>query len=394
MPIDRSDFDALCEADINELLEAQVPEGLQIDYKRDLYGNSDADKREVLKDVSAFANAAGGHLIIGVEERDGLPTSILGVNGVNADDIVLRLDQLARTGIEPRIQGLRVKAVPLANGANCFIVRVPRSWHPPHRISAQNSNRYWVRNSGGSHEASIEELRSLFTQGADAIQRVYQFRDMRMADITGGRGSRPLQSGGRFVLHIIPLAGVTSRFTIDLNRAYELHPEFRPIGAMGMTPRFNLSGFINERGGEANHGYTQIFRNGSIEATKADIVRDHRGRLLISGRSLERHLFEVLPRYLNALRDLGVPAPLVALITLEGVKGVAYAVSDDPWPDPEPPIDDPMVFLPECYVEDYGTIDDYHRAFRPAFDALWNASGYASAQTFNAAGQWIGNVRR
>ena len=57
MPIDRLDFENLAENDLAELLVAQVPEGLRIDYKRDLYGNSDADKRELLKDVSGFTNA-------------------------------------------------------------------------------------------------------------------------------------------------------------------------------------------------------------------------------------------------------------------------------------------------------------------------------------------------
>lgn len=394
MPIDRPDFDALSEADINELLNAQVPESLRIDYKRDLYGNSDADKREALKDISAFANAVGGHLVIGVDEHDGLPIAIPGLAGINTDDVVLRLDQLARTGIEPRIQGLRIKSVPLVSGASCIIVRIPRSWHPPHRVSAQNSNRYWIRNSGGSHEASVGELRSLFTQSADAIQRVYQFRDLRMTDITGGRGSRPLQAGGRLVLHVIPLSSVTLRFTINLKEAYELHSAFRPLGSMGMTPRFNLNGFTNDRGGDANHGYTQVFRNGAIEATKASIVREHRGRKIIPGKALERQIFEVFPNYMNGLRDLGVPTPLVVLLTLEGTNGVTYAVSDDPWPEPETPFDEPMVYLPECYIEDYGTEHDYHRAMRPAIDALWNASGYAAAQTYNAADQWIGNERR
>jgi hypothetical protein len=64
MAIDRLDFDSLAESDLAELMTGQVPEGLRIDYKRDLYGGSDADKRELLKDTSAFANAFGGHLII------------------------------------------------------------------------------------------------------------------------------------------------------------------------------------------------------------------------------------------------------------------------------------------------------------------------------------------
>ena len=80
MPIDRTDFDAICEDDLLELDAAKVAEGLRIEYKRELYGKSDADKSEALKDISAFANSVGGHLIIGVEEAEGLPVGIPGVD--------------------------------------------------------------------------------------------------------------------------------------------------------------------------------------------------------------------------------------------------------------------------------------------------------------------------
>jgi hypothetical protein len=391
LSIDRLDFDNLTENDLVELVVGQVPEGLRIDYKRDLYGNSDADKREALKDISGFANAFGGHLIIGMEEQNGLATAIPGVANVNPDDVVLRLEQIARTGLEPRIQGLRIRAVRLSTGAYCFVVRVPRSWQPPHRVSAQNSNRFWIRNSGGTHEASMDELRTLFTIGADVNHRIQQFRDERLHEITSGQGARPLMGDGRLILHIIPLSAVTSSWQVNLEKVYELHRAFSPIGSIGMSPRFNLDGFVNERGGEQNFGYTQIFRNGAIEATKARIAGTYEGKRYVPAGSLEKPLFESLPYYINGLRDLGVPPPLIILITLEGVRGAAYKVHNNIFDDPEPVIERDIVFLPECVVNEYGDVAEYHRSVKPAFDALWNTAGCVSAQTFSAEGIWVGN---
>jgi hypothetical protein len=392
MPIDRFDFDNLGENDLNELLASQVPEGLRIDYKRDLYGNADGDRREALKDISAFANAFGGHLIIGIEEQNGIPVAIPGVRDINPDDAVLRFEQLARAGLEPRIQGLRIRAVPLANGAHCIVVRTPRSWYPPHRVNAQNSNRFWIRNSGGAHEASVEELRTMFTLGADALQRIHQFRDERLREIVAANGARPLQENGRLILHIVPLVAVTSTQQVDLSAVFRLHGAFRPISSMGMTPRFNFEGFINERGGDRNFGYTQIFRNGSIEATKASIIGDTQGQRYVHARTLETQIFEVLASYINGLRNLAVPPPLVILFTLEGLQGVPYRVRQNMFDDPEPAIERNVLHLPECILNEYGTNIDYHRAVRPAFDALWNASGYEAAQTFSDDGAWIGNA--
>jgi hypothetical protein len=393
MPIDRLDFDNLSEADLAELVTMQVPEGLRLDYKCTLYGNSDAEKREALKDISAFANAFGGHLILGIEEHNGLPTAMPGIANVNPDDVMLRLEQLIRTGIEPRIQGIRIGAIRLANQAFCFVLRIPQSWYPPHRVSAQNSNRFWIRNSNGVHEASVEELRTLFTLASTAFDRVRQFRQERLTAIREGRGGRPLQGDGRLILHIVPLAAVSSLWQVDLDIVYRNHQAFRLIGTLGMSPRFNFDGFVNEYG-DTQTGYTQIFRNGILEATKASLLRDHEGRKLIPGLALERHIFDVLPTYLRGLHDVGIPPPLVVMFTLEGVEGAVYAVRQHLFDESERILDRSLLCLPECVINEYATDIEYHRAVKPAFDALWNAAGFVSAQTFSADGQWIGDQRR
>jgi hypothetical protein len=45
--------------------------------------------------------------------------------------------------------------------------------------------------------------------------------------------------------------------------------------------------------------------------------------------------------------------------------------------------------LPEVIIEQYGTLEDYQRTVRPAFDALWNAAGYFGSKHFDAQGRWI-----
>lgn len=144
-------------------------------------------------------------------------------------------------------------------------------------------------------------------------------------------------------------------------------------------------------GSEHNFGYTQIFRNGAIEATKAKIVDTFEGKRYIPSGTLERAVFQSLPSYINGLRDLGVPSPLIILITLEGVKDAAYKIHDNVFGDPEPVMERDLVFLPECVINEYGDAADYHRAVKPAFDALWDIAGFVSAQTFSAEGVWIGN---
>ena len=396
MAIDRIDFENVGEVDLEELVATQVPEGLRLEYKRETYGNSDADKRELLKDVSAFGNAHGGHLILGIETRDGLPIAIQGMSGLNADDEILRIEQLIRSGIEPRILNVRSIGVRLRNGNTALVFRIPRSWNVPHRVSAQNSNRFWVRNSSGVHEASMDELRALFTETASAMDRVRGFRDERIRTVMSWRGPRPLEGNGRLFLHIVPLSATITSPQVDLEAAHQRHHAFRPLGSTtGMNFRFNFEGYITERGGDLNHGYTQIFRNGALEATMGNLIRERNGLQIIPALGLEQYFFEVFEGYVNGLRDLGVAAPLVVMVTLEGVQGAAYAViQSNIFGDPLPKLDRPTLMLPECIINEYGSCLSYHQAIRPAFDTLWNAIGYRASKFFDDSGLWIGNQRR
>ena len=53
-------FDAIDKDDIERLVANNVAEGRTLDFKEELPGSSDNDKKEFLFDVSALANAQGG----------------------------------------------------------------------------------------------------------------------------------------------------------------------------------------------------------------------------------------------------------------------------------------------------------------------------------------------
>ena len=118
MSIDRGNFDDIEEADLQELVAGQVTESLRLDFKLTQYGNSDSDKGELLKDASALANSHGGHLVLGVEETEGVATDLKGIEGLNLDAELLRMEQILRSGLEPTVSGIRMKAkaYPSASG--------------------------------------------------------------------------------------------------------------------------------------------------------------------------------------------------------------------------------------------------------------------------------------
>src|SRR5687767_713544 len=141
MPLSGVRLDALTEGHLQGLLDNSVSEGRRIDYKTAV-GTRDEDKREFLADVSSFANAAGGDLLIGVEETAGVASKLIGLPKSDLDAEILRLENLARDGIDPRIPGLVTQAVDLAGGLSAvLVIRVPRSWAAPHMVTFRGLSR-------------------------------------------------------------------------------------------------------------------------------------------------------------------------------------------------------------------------------------------------------------
>lgn len=393
MSIGKLNFDEISEADLRALVDVGVAEGVLIEYKRETYGNNDDSKKEFLKDISSFANTQGGHLVIGVEESGGVPIALPGVPVPDSDKELLRLESVVQSGIEPRIPGVRMRVISLASGTCVIVIRVPRSWNPPHRVSAKGHNKFYVRNSAGVHEASVEELRALFSMAATAHDRIRAFRMERLALLRANEGPVRLASTQLIVLHMLPLSAFSSFSELDLELVHSQSRLLRPIGAeTGMTPSFNFDGFINIRGGRQCNGYTQVFRNGVIEATKSDYIYEHEGRRIIHAEENGAKLIEAIPPYLAALKELEVPPPIAIGITLLEAAGAYVGIGEKLGSRPQA-IDRVDLLLPEVVVQSYGEEGDYHRAVRPAFDALWNAAGFSKSTYFNEQGIWVGNQR-
>jgi len=137
------------EVHLKQLVEDGVVEARDIDYKLTLPGGSDADRREFLADVSSFANAGGGDIVFGLDESGGGPTDVTGLAD-NLDAAALRLEGSIRDGVAPRIQGVRSRPIPLSNGKNALVLRVPRSIARPHVVVFKNLSRFFTRSSNGT----------------------------------------------------------------------------------------------------------------------------------------------------------------------------------------------------------------------------------------------------
>src|SRR5689334_20581751 len=103
------------ENDLRSLINDGIPESITLDYKRsDALGRQDSKRNELSKDVSAFANSAGGVLVYGIAEdkQKGLPSDIDA--GIDPSKISKEwIEQVINSTIHRRIDGIRIHAIPL-----------------------------------------------------------------------------------------------------------------------------------------------------------------------------------------------------------------------------------------------------------------------------------------
>ena len=122
-------------------------------------------------------------------------------------------------------------------GGNVLIIRVPRSYHAPHRIIRQNSNRFWARSAAGKYEPDVNELRTIFNAGPHLADRIRNFRIDRIAKIAAGQAPVQLMNRGSLILHIVPLSA------FDLSSSLPLHQiegTTNPLCLWGLRQRIVL----------------------------------------------------------------------------------------------------------------------------------------------------------
>lgn len=377
--------------EINSLITNQVRESKSIEFKRDLPGERDKDKREFLADVSSFANSVGGDLIFGIEETQGAATSINGLTVDNIDNEILRLNNIIQSGLDPRLPAVEIHPIDTENNSWVLILRIRQSWVSPHRVIFNGHDKFYARHSAGKYPLDVGELRNAFTATDTIAHRIRDFRTDRLAKLRIGQGNIPIKDGAMTVLHLIPLSAFTSRDEIDLILNQENINTISPLGAGGWNNTINLDGYMTFSG-EINvpsRAYTQTYRNGIIEAI--EVFTEFDNRKVIPSVAYEQDILSALPRYLLSLRSLNIELPIFVYLSLINLEGYEFATSNSRfgWTETRQSNNDNIV-LPEIIIDEFGIEAD--KIMKPVFNKVWNAFGLTHSLNYNAEGDWVGQL--
>jgi hypothetical protein len=371
-------LDAVTESDLQYLIDNGEAEIRTVEYKSILPGTSDAEKREFLSDVSSFANTIGGHIIYGMVASAGVPTQLQGIEIGDQDAVKLRLEDMIRQGIQPRISGIGIHIVSLKSSAKAVVIRIPRSWASPHMVTYQNYSRFFARNSAGKYQLDVTELRAAFLVSQNASETVRGFRTDRLIRIGSGETPVPLKEGAKIVLHMVPL-GIAEGATA-LNVASLSAIELKPMYCSSWDSRLNFDGAL----GYSTHSYLQVFRNGAIEGVEGLLLRDGK----IPCIAYEKELLSALKQYLLISKKIGVELPILLMLSLIRVRGFVMVTGQSLSWDDTYPIDREDLLAPVGIIESYDS--DSATVLKPSFDSIWNACGYPQSLNYNNKGKWVG----
>lgn len=143
--------DRITSAEIESLITYRVPESERVEYKQRLPAKTgkvdpwedgkdqigDHARNDILREVTAFANAYGGVLVLGMEESATTPPVAQSISPVpRAAELAERMKMIFRDCVEPQLPRIEVVAVPTSDdGSGAVVFRVGKSRLSPHRVT-------------------------------------------------------------------------------------------------------------------------------------------------------------------------------------------------------------------------------------------------------------------
>jgi len=182
------------------------------DYARD----------EILAELTAFANADGGTLVLGLHETTDEPGRAERLDPLpSCEGLARRLLDASEDIVEPRLRSIGARALPVDKAGNGYVVlRVGKSAAGPHRL--RSTREFYIRRGERAAKMDVREIKDLtldLARTGDRIEQVFQerrdaaatiFRPLMSAPDKGGPGPLILRSTG-VPMTIQSIPDITSR---------------------------------------------------------------------------------------------------------------------------------------------------------------------------------------
>jgi hypothetical protein len=381
---------------LRSLIEARIAEGQAIEFKRTINVSGTEAKKKLCAELVSFANASGGDIVFGMDEKDGIASELIALPEFDADRTELQLRQIFDSNIEPPVPGLEFCPVEIGLKQFALVLRTPRSWARPHAL-LNEILKFLVRDGNRRRAFTLRELREVFGLSASIAERMKQFRAERIASLATDNTPAPLLSRTLFVLHVMPQSAFDTPQSIDLSFLMKNNTLIWPMRDTGFSTKLNFDGVLSYFPGDhlprktkALSSYVQVFRDGCVEAVTTEFFHDVEGQKVIFP-TYEAYVEKALHNHLRLLRELGIEPPMFVSLAFIGAQDYSVAPSDK-WNriTPGSPIAREVLIVPETPIYEYSST--YYDVLRESFDRVCQTCGQLGSINYKD-GKWSGGPR-
>ena len=171
--------------DILELVRTRTPEDILLDFKEVIFHSQHTKPNEeiddLLADVAAFANAFGGHIIVGIEDRNDRASQLKPIQIVEARRIAAKLKGLAIQHLKPPIIPLEIVPFSMSDHSDewVVIIRIPEGQAKPHMSSFSKQTKFVIRDGHAKRYLSADEIREAFLAGPQQSMLANLYNELR-----------------------------------------------------------------------------------------------------------------------------------------------------------------------------------------------------------------------
>ena len=159
------------EKDIQRLVNHKEQESAELEFKREI-ASTDKGKKKLAKHVSAMANANGGIIIFGIEEKDSKADKLIGIDAmVGKQPVGEFVNNVLISSVSPSLE-VQPRAINLANGKVALVLRVSEFPYNPHMIEADHV--YYVRRNCRVVRANAHDVSEMFQKRKSSSDEVHE----------------------------------------------------------------------------------------------------------------------------------------------------------------------------------------------------------------------------
>ncbi len=382
--INIKDYRLIDFSDIERIVNNKLSESKSLDYKREINLEKGDEKKDFLYDIASFANSDGGILVFGVSEskdsdgkNNGLPDEIIGLNIDNFDKLILKIEDLIHSSIEPNIPNITIKV--LSNkDKNVLLIAIPKPIGLPRMVTYNNSNKFYKRRNSGKYLLDIFELNQLFMSNFELTKQIEEYRKERVQDVLNLGFISDLDPKNSTFIHIIPISYYTYNqlsLTEDL-LLNSIKEKLRPIDSGSWDSRHNFEGFLLFNRNHSDRkvdSYVQLFRNGIVEFfTHAFHAENEKYKLFYLG-WLESKVIESIENTIKIYKMVGVQPPFVVQISITDLQK-RYVDIRGAFNIAVLPFLTNNLFIPNVLINDFDA--NISKELKTTFDIIWQSAGY------------------